>query len=132
MVVQDFTTAQIRIILISDDKAQAQHLLRDMQASKYVYGFTLVDDGKALLKTLALKVAEFPALPTVMVINYSFAGGACAEVLRLARSSAGQPAIACIVTHPPAQAALRKTLSELGATLYDEGSDLPLLSASLH
>ena len=132
MVVQDFTTAQIRLILVSNDKAEARQLLHDTRASKYIYGFALLDDPKYLLKAVEQQITGGLNLPTVLVVNYAFAGDACEALLKLAHTCEGRPAIECVVTHPPASPAVRERLTGLGARLYDEGSELSLSHVRVH
>ena len=132
MVVEDFTAAQIRLILASNDKAQAAQLLRDMRASKYFYGFALHNDSKTLLETVEQRIAEPLNLPTVLIINYKFAAKQCEALLRLARTAAKDVPIECVVTHPPADPAVRAQLTALGATLYDEGSEIALPHVTVH
>jgi hypothetical protein len=133
MVVQDFETAQVHLILASDDEAQVRELTRDLQASKYRYVFDHRSRKQDLRDAVAGSLARNGGrIPTVMVINYNFATKECPGLLRLARDAGKKAAIECVVTNPPAVPDIQNALTALGARLFHARAATLLAEMTFH
>ena len=127
MIVSNPKTSNILLILVSNDKAQARTLMRDMQGSKYVYDFLHVADAASLLSDVQARIARGTRSPVVLVINFQFAGAECETLLRIAREAQQFMAIECVVTHVPQGDKARGRLLGLGARLVDgNASEMPM------
>jgi len=131
MVVEDAASAQIELILASDDPRQTRQLLSDLQSSKHAYSFVNLSVREALVEAACRQILKNAGkLPSVMVINHDFAGTDCEILLQLAMNASAIAAIACVVTNPPAESNARERLVSLGARLFDgepEGEQVPLI-----
>ena len=133
MIVQDFATAQILFILVSDDRIQVQELSRDLKRSKYLYSLSYHADKATAVKSVSQAIADNGSrLPIVLVVNYKFAGKASKTLLELARDAGKDAAIECVVTHPPTLNKERETLLALGARLFEEEANMALAELTLH
>jgi hypothetical protein len=133
MVIRTSETAQIQLILASGEKAQARSLMRDLQASKYVYQFAHNANRKTLVADVKAQIARSKGnLPIVLVINSKFAGTSCETLLRFARDASKAMAIECVVTNPPADDSARTRLAKLGARLFDGEVGEILAEPALH
>lgn len=130
MLVQDAAGAQIQLILASDNKAEAMQLTRDLHASKYAYRVLHLGDRATLLDSLKRVISETGrTVPTVVVVNYNFAGRSSEALLQLANGISQDVAIECVVTSTPLDDGIRRRLKDLGATLFD--GDLENISGNL-
>ena len=133
MVIQFSAAAQIRLILASNIASQVQQLTRDLQRSKYAYAFSHHPERKRFLTAMRnLLNREDDCLPTVVVLDYGFAAQDCALILRLIREAASKRAIACVITHPPADPGTRRILTGLGARLFDGTEEFALSELAFH
>lgn len=133
MVVRSPSTAQIHLILASDDWAEVRQIERDLKTSKYAYAFTHLDKSDPVIPALKRHVADTHVeIPTVVVINYQFAGPDCVALVDLVRDAAKTTAIECVVTHPPADNDTREKLAALGARVFDEEEDSLVADLSVH
>lgn len=120
MIVEDAASAQIELILASDDPEQIRRLLSDLQASKYAYSFVSLSVREALREAACRQILKNAGTtPTVIVINHAFAGAECDALLQLAQNASQIAAIECVVTNPPSDRAARERLIRLGAKLFE-------------
>lgn len=133
MVVRSSSTAQIHLILASDDWAEVRQIERDLKTSKFAYAFTHFDKADTVVQALKRHVSETRfAVPTVVVINYRFAAVDCVSLVDIVRSAAKKTAIECVVTHPPADNDTRDKLAALGARVFDEDEDSLMADLRVH
>jgi hypothetical protein len=133
MAIQEAASAQILLVLASNDSSQVRQLTRDLQRSSYAYAFSHHGEKKGVLAAIETLLAGGEEnLPTVLVLNYKFVGRDCQKILQMVREAAGKRAVACVVTHPPADQHTRHLLSALGARLFDESMQLEPSQFALH
>ena len=133
MIVQDYATAQILFILVSDNLSEAQGLQRDLKRSKYRYYVVPLSDKAKLVEAVARQIARHGAeMPAVLVINCKFAGKYCKPLLELARDATKTTAIECVITYPPVVSSQREVLLALGARLFDGDAGMMQAELTLH
>ncbi len=133
MITHALATAQILLILVSDNRRQMQELTHDLERSRYRYFVDLHADRSTLPDSVGQRIAgNAGRLPTVLLINYKFAGKDCNILLELARSRAASAAIECVVTHPPMLESRRQWLQGLGARLFDNDDGVATAELALH
>jgi hypothetical protein len=130
MVVMDAASAEIELILVSDDPAETRQLANDLHASKHTYSFVSLSVRETLVEAALRRIlGNAGKTPSVMVINHRFVGADCEVLLQLALNASSLAAIECVVTNPPIEKGLREKLIGLGARLFDgePGGDAALL-----
>ena len=133
MVVEDAASAQIQLILASNDPMQIRQLLADLQASKYVYFFASLSIRATLVEAACRQILKNAGkTPNVIVINHAFADTDCEALLQLARNASPLAAVECVVTNPPSDIKARERLIRLGARLFDGEPDSELIPLTLH
>ncbi len=121
MAIQDPASAQIHLLLASNNPSQVQQLTHDLKRSNYFYAFTHHGDQNNILTAIrSLVEARHRHLPTVLVLNYEFVRRDCEKILRLVQKASATRAIECVITHPPTDEPSRLILTKLGARLFDE------------
>lgn len=122
MLVQDVNSAQITIILASNDDVQAGQLRRDLLASKFVYFFVVLRDRVALVDVMARHIATNGGkTPIVIVLDHKFAMTDCDIILAAICGFPNAESIASVVINPPMDHETRERLKAAGARLYDGG-----------
>jgi hypothetical protein len=133
MIVPDQRAAQLQLILVSGDKAQARALTRDLQESRYLYAFSHLDERASLVANVKAQIALVGRrLPIVLIINHKFAGSQCEILVRQANEAKKTMAIECVVTDLSADIQARARLHRLGARLFDGDPAEISMELSLH
>lgn len=123
MIVPTLGSAQVVIILLSQDAEMIGQLKRDLLASKIGYFLAILSDQETLRRAAADRISEIAGIaPVVMVIDYNFARHDCDLLLRETGAAPYAATIACIVVNPPRDAARRQSLIAGGARLFDGDS----------
>ncbi len=123
MIVAPPSSAQVAIILASNDAVLIGQLTRDLRASKVGYFLVLLSDRENLTDAAAAQISAIGGIsPVVFVIDHMFAGDECGLLVRATWSAPRADTIACVVVNPPADAARRQSLVADGARLFDGDS----------
>jgi hypothetical protein len=116
----DAASAEIELILASDDAGQTRQLVNDLHASKHAYSFVSLSVRETLVEAVLRRILKNAGkMPSVMVINHTFVGADCEVLLQLALNASPIAAIECVVTNPPVEKGVREKLIRLGARLFD-------------
>jgi hypothetical protein len=133
MAIQDSASAQIQLLLASNDPSQVQQLTHDLKRSKYFYAFTHHGDQDSILTAIQSLVETGDRnLPTILVLNYEFTRRDCEKILRLVQKASATRAIECVITHPPTDQPSRLMLTKLGARLFDDSDQFEPSQFALH
>ncbi|MBS0276548.1 MAG: hypothetical protein JSR81_02920 [Proteobacteria bacterium] len=120
-------------MLISDDQTQRRQLERDLKASKFVYFLRAFESHDRLADSVRHHIGQTgDKSPTVLVIDFKFAGNDTEDLLKIARALSRRHAIECVVTAPPHDASRRHKFMALGARLFDGEWEQASLEATLH
>jgi hypothetical protein len=131
MLSRDAATAQIQLILASNDRTQRLALEGDLRSSKFAYFFVNLAQRDTLLVSVKNQIEQNRGkIPIVLVLDFKFVTKDARALLELARAASRSLAIECVVTNPPKDAQTREILTSLGARLFD--NDASSLELTLH
>ena len=131
MLSRDTTTAQIQLILASNDRTQLRALKSDLRSSKYAYFFVNLMQRDTLLRSVKSQIEQNGGrIPIVLVLDFKFVTKDARALLELVSTASRSLAIECVVTDPPEDTQTREMLTSFGARLFD--NDASSLEMTLH
>jgi hypothetical protein len=131
MLAHDTATAQIQLILASNDRTRLRALQSDLRSSKFAYFFVNLVQRETLLSAVKTQIRQNGGkIPIVLVLDFRFARKDASALLEIVRAASRSLAIECVITDPPEDARTRERLSSLGARLFD--NDASSLEMTLH
>jgi hypothetical protein len=120
MLAPSLDTAQIRIVLISDDKAHIDSILSDINKSKLHYIFMILSNRGELFFNIYSEFKNIRnKIPTVFIFDYSFSSYFIKSMIESLNGLEDAAPVDFVVLDAPANASTRFRLKQLGATLYD-------------
>jgi len=113
-------TADVELIIVTDDRAHGQSIRDSLSGGRYRYAITHIGQRATLLEDFEATVEGVRGKrPAIVFLDCAFLKGQAetwaSRILALRRSMA----IECVATRPPAEAHRRALLSMLGASLFD-------------
>lgn len=133
MLASSLDTADVRIVLISDDKSQIASVANDIKNSKLHYIFLVLSKPGELFFNIYSEFRNIRnKIPTVFIFDYKFSSFFIKSMIESLKGLENAAPVAFVVVDPPRDAATRHRLTELGATLYDAASAWAEVELTLH
>ncbi len=133
MVVEDPASARFEVVLVSDDRDHARHLLADLRTSRHPFVITRVRERRNIAAAFDRLVEALPRrMPVIVLLDFEFLGHICESVVARALGLKDRAALECIVTRPPPIGRLVERLKRMGAFVFDPDLEFATPEPLLH
>lgn len=133
MLAPSLDTAQVRIVLISDDRRQVDSIMSDIKRSKLRYIFVLLSKPGELFFNIYSEFKNIRnTIPTVFIFDYKFSSYFIKSMIESLNGLEGAAPVDFVVIDAPRDPGIRQRLKRLGATLYESAPEPARAELTLH
>lgn len=133
MLAASLDTAQVRIVLISDDRRQVDSIMADINRSKFRYIFVLLSKPGELFFNIYSEFKNIRnTIPTVFIFDYKFSSYFIKSMIESLNGLENAAPVDFVVIDPPRDPGIRQRLKRLGATLYESAAEQATAELTVH